>query len=168
MLVVRVGNCAPQRGHDKGDLHHELQIESARREIRIDDRFVLERRLAGRALLALFPGSLAGVLPAEIERIAGGIGPASGRTGGTASTAIGPELVVFLPVFGVAQHLVGFGDAFELLLGFFTALVGVGMVLAGQLAVPFFDIADFGALFDPEDLVIIFFYRNFHDFPMRA
>ncbi len=39
--------------------------------------------------------------------------------------------VVFLAVFGVAQHLVGFVDLLEFLLGVLIVGVDVGMVLAG-------------------------------------
>ncbi len=42
------------------------------------------------------------------------------------------------------------------------------MVFAGQFAIPFFDIPDFGAFFNPEDFVLVFVYGNLHHFPMRV
>ncbi len=56
------------------------------------------------------------------------------------------ELVVDLALLLVAQHVVGFGDLLELLLGFFVAGVYVGVIFARKLAEGLADIFRSGRL----------------------
>ena len=44
-----------------------------------------------------------------------------------------PELVVLLPLFRIAEHLIGLVDLLESILGGLVALVNVGVMLAGKL-----------------------------------
>ena len=67
------------------------------------------------------------------------------------------ELVIFLALIGIGQHLVGLVDLLELLLGLLVAGVHVRVILPGQLFVCFFDLVLAGALFNAQDLVIISF-----------
>ena len=52
----------------------------------------------------------------------------------------GAESVVLLPLGVVGEHLVGLGHLLELFLRVVIALVGVGMVLLGQLVVGLLDV----------------------------
>ena len=63
--------------------------------------------------------------------------------------------VVLLAIFLLAQHVVGFGDVLELLLGFL-GLVDVRVVLAGELAVRLFDVVVRSVLGDTKDFVEVF------------
>ncbi len=76
MFVVGIGDLAAQGRHDEGDVHHELQVETPGGDVRVDNGFVGKGRLAEGVLLT-FPGSLAGVLPAEVEGIGGALAPAT-------------------------------------------------------------------------------------------
>ena len=67
------------------------------------------------------------------------------------------ELVVARLLLGIGEHLVGLVDLLELLLGFLVAGVHVGVVLARQLFVCFFDLFLGSALGDAEDLIIVSF-----------
>ena len=88
-----------------------------------------------------------------------GGGPLAGartRTGaGEAVLGVEAELVVHLPLLGVAEDVVGFLNVLEALLGGFVAGVEVGMVLARQLAVGLADIVRGGLARHPEGFVII-------------
>src|SRR5207249_400903 len=64
-----------------------------------------------------------------------------------------PHRVVLLAALLVGQDVVGLGDLLETVLGVGVALVGVRVVLAGQLAVGLLDVVLGGVLRDTEDLV---------------
>jgi len=55
----------------------------------------------------------------------------------------------------IAQHLIGFGDELELLLGRFVAVVAVGVALHGELAVGLLDVGFARVFLDAEDDVEI-------------
>jgi len=57
--------------------------------------------------------------------------------------------------FLLAQHVIGFGDVLELLLGFL-GLVDVRMVFAGELAVRLLDVVVRSVLGDTKDFVEVF------------
>ena len=63
--------------------------------------------------------------------------------------------VVVLALLGIRQHVVCLGDLLEALLGLLVALIAVGVVLAGELAVRLLDLLVGGVLADPEDLVVV-------------
>src|ERR1022692_1378718 len=65
----------------------------------------------------------------------------------------GPGVVVLLAPLLVRQHVVRLGDLLEALLGRRVALVGIGVVLAGELAVRLLDLVGRRVLGDAEDLV---------------
>ena len=65
------------------------------------------------------------------------------------------ELVIFLALLLVGEHLVGLVGLLEALLAFLVAGVQVGMVLPGDFAVGFFDLIGRGALVHAQDLIII-------------
>jgi hypothetical protein len=50
------------------------------------------------------------------------------------------EGVVLATLLIVAQDSVGFADFFEFFLGLFIALIAIGMVFEGELAIGFFDV----------------------------
>ena len=66
-----------------------------------------------------------------------------------------PEAVVFRPVLGAAQHLVGLGDVLELLLRGGVPGVDVRVVLARQPPVRLLDLLVGGAALDVERLVVV-------------
>ena len=93
---------------------------------------------------------------AEVEA-ARAVGSAA-RTRAVARVHAGKaELVVARLLLGIGEHLVGLVDLLELLLGFLVAGVHVGVVLARQLFVCFFDLFLGSALGDAEDLIIVSF-----------
>jgi hypothetical protein len=65
------------------------------------------------------------------------------------------DAVVLLALLGVRQHRVGLADLLEALLGLRVVGTGVGVQLAGQLAVRLGDLLRAGALVDTEDLVVV-------------
>ncbi len=69
---------------------------------------------------------------------------------------ISAQVVVFLALLGVAQHLVGFVDLLEFFLGALFVLGDVGMVLAGEGAKGLADFIVAGRAFHSQGLVIIF------------
>ncbi len=71
--------------------------------------------------------------------------------GGMAVAIVGGAL---LRVF---QHLIGFGDLLEHLLGVLVALVLVGMILNGFLPVSLFQLLFGGVLLNAEQFVIVVF-----------
>lgn len=78
-------------------------------------------------------------------------------TAGEAGTAHAEltNRVVLLAIFLLAQHVIGFGDVLELLLGFL-GLVDVRMVFAGELAVRLLDVVVRSVLGDTKDFVEVF------------
>src|SRR5690606_20836082 len=85
----------------------------------------------------------------------------SARTGAPARP-VGPAeqgagVVVLLAALLVRQDAVGLGDLLEALLGLLVALVGVGVVGAGELAVGGLDLVLGRRLRDSEDLVVVLF-----------
>jgi len=64
-------------------------------------------------------------------------------------TPSGPKRFVAGPLLGVAQHLVGHGDLFELRLGHIVTGIGVGMQLAGAGSVGLLDFVVGGFRPDP-------------------
>src|SRR5262249_55957909 len=66
------------------------------------------------------------------------------------------ELVVYLPLFGIAQNVIGLGDFFELLLRLLVARIDVRMILARKLAEGLANVFRRGGLLHPEGAVIIF------------
>src|SRR5580693_8349266 len=67
----------------------------------------------------------------------------------------GACVVVLLAPLAVGQRVVGLGDLLEPLLRLGVTLVGVGVVLAGELAVRLLDLVRAGGLGDAQDLVIV-------------
>src|SRR5581483_2171931 len=67
------------------------------------------------------------------------------------------DLVVLLPLGGVAEDVVGGGDVLELLLRLLVPGVGVGVVLLGQLAVGARDVLLGRPLLEPEHGVVVLF-----------
>src|SRR5581483_3487203 len=70
--------------------------------------------------------------------------------------AVGPVLVVNLALFGVRQHVVGFGDLLELLFSRLVARIHIGMILARQAAIRLADLIGRSTALDAEQVVIIF------------
>lgn len=66
-----------------------------------------------------------------------------------------PEAVVDRPLLRVAQHLVGFGDGLEALVGLRVARVHVGVVDLGQLAVGAADDLLVGVAVDAQQRVVV-------------
>src|SRR5580700_4546841 len=85
---------------------------------------------------------------------AAGVGPGPGRDPEAAAEQRA-RLVVLLAPLLVGQHGVRLGDLLEALLGLGVALVGVRVVLAGQLAVRRLDLGGLRRLGDPQGLVIV-------------
>src|SRR6185369_4107473 len=71
-------------------------------------------------------------------------------------TPVRAELVVFLPLGGITEHLVRLVDFLELRLGGLIAGVDVGMMLAGELAEGLFDLFVRRRFADPKGGVIVF------------
>jgi hypothetical protein len=65
------------------------------------------------------------------------------------------KLVVAPPLVWIGEHLVGFVDFLEALLGCFVAGVHVGVILASQLAIGALDFLGRGISADAQDLVVI-------------
>ena len=63
--------------------------------------------------------------------------------------------VVLLALLGVAEHVVSLGDLLEARLGVLVVGVGVGVVLARELAVGLLDLLRRGLLVDAERLVVV-------------
>ena len=83
--------------------------------------------------------------------------PAAAAAGAAERVAAGEDgaaAVVLLALLGIAQGVVGLGDRLEALLGP-GVLVGVRVVLPGQLAVRLLDLLLGGLLVDPEGLVVV-------------
>ena len=72
-------------------------------------------------------------------------------------THIVTELVIFSALFGVGEHIVGFGSFLELLLGLLVARILVGVILDGLLSVSAFDSLFVGILVDSKHFVVISF-----------
>lgn len=80
-----------------------------------------------------------------------------------------PEILPGLPVaaqliiggafFRIAQHLVSFGNRFEMLLGL-RLLADVRVILASQPAVDFLDVFRRGVAGEAEDLVIVLVFHT--------
>src|SRR6266516_3536997 len=66
-------------------------------------------------------------------------------------------LVVLLAPLLVGQHVVRLGDLLEALFRFGVTLVGVGVELAGELAVRLLDLVGGSGLADAKDLVVVLF-----------
>ena len=81
--------------------------------------------------------------------------PAEGVTAGHAPDAGVTELIVILLLLGIGEDVVCFLGFFELLDGLRVVLVGVGMELADELAVRFFDLVRGGVFADAENFVVI-------------
>src|ERR1019366_9238828 len=64
-------------------------------------------------------------------------------------------VVILLAPLLVGQHVVRLGDLLEALLGFRVALVGIRVVLAGQLAIRLLDLIGARVLGDGEALVVV-------------
>ncbi len=71
-----------------------------------------------------------------------------------------PELVVNLPLLGIAEDVVGLRKRFELFLRSLVPGIHVGMILARKLAKRLADIVRGGSLLDPESRVIVFFFAS--------
>src|SRR5579863_1183054 len=69
---------------------------------------------------------------------------------------IKPELVVNLPLLGIAQNIVGLGERLKLLLGPFVPGIDIGMVLARKFAERLANVLGRGRLLHPEDVVVLF------------
>jgi hypothetical protein len=67
------------------------------------------------------------------------------------------KAIVACSLFLIAQYLVGFGSFFEFDIGVHVALVAVRVKLHRQLAIRFGNLALVGALFDPQNFVIVSF-----------
>ena len=98
---------------------------------------------------ALASGKLGGLGADVVVEAAGTAGEA-----GTAHAEL-TNRVVLLAIFLLAQHVIGFGDVLELLLGFL-GLVDVRMVFAGELAVRLLDVVVRSVLGDTKDFVEVF------------
>src|SRR5882762_4032468 len=72
------------------------------------------------------------------------------------------ELVVNLPLLGVAQDIVSFGDGLEFPLCRLVSGIDVGMVFARKFAKGLPDFFRGGRLLDAKEFVIIFFGRGRH------
>jgi hypothetical protein len=69
------------------------------------------------------------------------------------------KLVVELPLFRVAQHVMSKRDLLKPLFGLFVAGVDIRVILAGQLAVGFFDVCGGGGAANAEHLVQVFLWH---------
>src|SRR5262249_20196036 len=111
---------------------------------------------------ALAPGAATEHLTQQVAQSVAGVEaeratarPAGAPPEGGTDRAHLADLVV-LPAFGlVAGHSGGSRDLLEPLLGAGVTRVGVGVVLARQLAVRLGDVLLRGALLHPEDLVVV-------------
>src|ERR1700722_11756792 len=70
---------------------------------------------------------------------------------------IKPELIVYLPLFGIAQNVVGLGQRLELFFSPLVAGIYIRMVFARQLTKRLTNLLRRRGLLDPKDFVIIFF-----------
>ena len=123
----------------------------------LEGKLALARRLG--ADITLNPGQ-DDVIEA-VKDLTNGLGAdvvveAAGTAGeaGTAHAEL-TNRVVLLAIFLLAQHVIGFGDVLELLLGFL-GLVDVRMVFAGELAVRLLDVVVRSVLGDTKDFVEVF------------
>src|SRR5215204_5316781 len=83
------------------------------------------------------------------------------RAGLFVHAPIRAQLVVLLPLFGIAQHFVSFVDFLEACFGGLVARIDVRMELAGQLAKGLLDLLLRGRLRDAERFVIVLeFHRS--------
>ncbi len=93
-------------------------------------------------------------------------GWASARVGlgsrGIDVVGIKTELVVNLPLLGIAQNVVGFREGLELFLGSFVPGIYVRMIFAGKFAERLANVVRRGRLLYPEKFVIIFFSGGCH------
>src|SRR5689334_15604 len=106
------------------------------------------------AQAAVVPGATEDVTEVEAAEAALLAGTLPGRNPEAAAEQRAGLVVLLAPLL-VGQHRVRLGDLLEALLGRAIALVGVGVVLAGQLAVRRLDLGRLGCLTDPKRLVVI-------------
>jgi hypothetical protein len=78
---------------------------------------------------------------------------------GTHFFEIGPVQVVGFPLFGIAQHVIGFLDPFELFLRALVVRIHVRMVLPRQFAVGLLEIGFGGVPSDAQDLIKVFCHQ---------
>ena len=78
------------------------------------------------------------------------------------------DLIVDLPLLGIAEHVVRFRDRLELLLRRFISGVDVRVILPRQLAKSFADVLGGGGFLYAQQLVIIFFGRRCHSLSEQA
>src|SRR6516165_2650019 len=96
-------------------------------------------------------------LPPAAKRLpATEIFPARRRTKFSAGFPVRAELVVFLPLFRVAQNLVGFIEFLEFFLGLFLVPGHVRVVFPRELAKGLLDFSIAGAAGNAENFIIIF------------
>jgi hypothetical protein len=69
-----------------------------------------------------------------------------------------PELVVNLPLLGIAENVVGFGKSLELFFRRFVARIDVRMILARKFAERLADVVDGGRLLHAKNSVIVFIF----------
>src|SRR2546428_392070 len=83
------------------------------------------------------------------------VAPGAAVTARPGEGAVLAELIVLLPLRGVAQHVVRFVDLLEALSRLWFAGIAVRMVLLGQPSEGALDLVDGCGLRDPEDLVVV-------------
>src|SRR5204863_8944342 len=96
----------------------------------------------------------------DVEITAGAAGAAAFRRASAARTTAGErtvaaELVVFLPLVGIAQHVVRFVNLLEALGGLRVVGIAVGMVLLGQAPESLLDLVRGGGFSDSQHLIVV-------------
>ena len=78
------------------------------------------------------------------------------------------EPVVARPLVAIGENRVGLGGLLEFLLSLLVALVAIGMVLKGQLAIRALDLLITGVFRHAEDLVVVPFTHAFATFTIAG
>ena len=69
--------------------------------------------------------------------------------------------VILLTLFGVAQHIVGFGSLFEFFFSGFVTRILVGMIFYGKFAISLFQLIGSGVFADAKHFVVVSFIHYF-------